>query len=348
MTAKKGVDISGANGDVDFAMLKRNGISFVMINLGNRFAENVSKAEASGMPWGAYYYTYSLSADEDRQELDKILSRLAGKRPTYPIAIDVEDSDDYKKSRGGWNYENVTRNAKFLLEGLAKAGYYPMLYTGFEEIENYLDKSIWQKYDMWWAQWATKCGYPGDNLGMWQFGGEVNYICSPYIEGEIFDQNYAYKDYPAIIKSGGYNNWGTTPAPTPEPTVPTVRDVQKWLNLTFEAGLAVDGIAGRATKKALISGLQAVLNDWYSAGLDVDGIFGEKTKAAVRNLKKGAKGGYPSILQALLICSGYPACGFDGYFGEGTEAAVRSFQYQNALEIDGVAGKETFAALCGI
>ena len=72
----------------------------------------------------------------------------------------------------------------------------------------------------------------------------------------------------------------------------------------------------------------------------------KKTKAAVRNLKKGAKGGYPSILQALLICKGYPACGFDGYFGDGTEAAVRSFQYQNALEIDGVAGKETFAALC--
>jgi GH25 family lysozyme M1 (1,4-beta-N-acetylmuramidase) len=27
----KGVDISGANGDVDFEMLKRNGISVVMI-----------------------------------------------------------------------------------------------------------------------------------------------------------------------------------------------------------------------------------------------------------------------------------------------------------------------------
>ena len=60
----KGVDISGANGDVDFEMLKRNGISFVMINIGNRFAENVSKAEAAGMPWGVYYYTYSCSPEE--------------------------------------------------------------------------------------------------------------------------------------------------------------------------------------------------------------------------------------------------------------------------------------------
>lgn len=340
----KGVDISGANGDVDFEMLKRNGISFVMMNIGNQFAENVNKAEAAGMPWGVYYYTYSCSPEEDEQELQKILSRLAGKRPTYPIAIDIEDSDDEKKIHGGWNYANVTRNAKYLLEGLANAGYYPMIYTGFEEIENYLDEALWKKYDMWWAQWATRCGYPGDNLGMWQFGGEYNPICSAYIEGHIFDQNYCYKDYPSIIKSGGYNNWGD--APTPPTDAPTAQDVQKWLNSTFDADLAVDGICGKATKKALISGLQAVLNDWYNAGLEVDGVFGAKTKAAVRNLKKGSKGGYPSILQALLICNGYTSCGFDGYFGNGTEAAVREFQYRNALEIDGVAGKETFAALC--
>lgn len=338
----KGVDISGANGDVDFAMLKRNGISFVMINLGNRFAENVSKAEAVGMPWGAYYYTYSLSADEDRQELDKILSRLAGKHPTYPIAIDVEDSDDYKKSHGGWNYENVTRNAKFLLEGLAKAGYYPMIYTGFEEIGNYLDKAIWQKYDMWWAQWATKCGYPGDNLGMWQFGGEVNYICSPYIEGEIFDQNYAYKDYPAIISSGT-----PKPDPTPEPAdAPTVATVQMWLNENYNAGLEIDGIYGSLTRAALVAALQTELNRQTGAGLDVDGIFGQATKAAVFNVSVGCQGNITKILQGLLLCNGYGAGGFDGIFGSGTEAAVREFQYQRALEVDGIAGQQTFEALC--
>ena len=203
----KGVDISGANGNVDFAMLKRNGISFVMINLGNLFADNVKKAEAAGMPWGAYYYTYSLSAAEDKEELDKILGRLAGKHPTYPVAIDVEDGDGYKSRNGGWNYSNVNRNAKYLLEGLAKAGYYPMLYTGFEEINNYLSKDVWQKYDMWFAHWARQCGYTGSNLTMWQFGGETNSICSPYIEGQIFDQNYCYVDYPTIIKNGGYNGW---------------------------------------------------------------------------------------------------------------------------------------------
>lgn len=251
----KGVDISGANGNVDFAMLKRNGISFVMINLGNNFADNVKKAEAAGMHWGAYYYTYSLNAAEDKEELNKILGRLAGKKPTYPVAIDVEDADGYKKRNGGWNYSNVNRNAKYLLEGLAKAGYYPMIYTGFEEIENYLSKEVWQKYDMWFAHWAKKCGYTGSNLTMWQFGGETNLICSPYIGGAIFDQNYCYKDYPTIIKNGGYNNWskssgGTTPVtPTPTQDKPSI-SIQgvangKWLGV-IKNGTDYSGIFGKA------------------------------------------------------------------------------------------------------
>lgn len=256
----KGVDISGANGNVDFEMLKRNGISFVMINLGNLFADNVRKAEAAGMDWGAYYYTYSLSAAEDKQELDKILSRLKGKRPTYPVAIDVEDGDGYKTRNGGWNYSNVNRNAKYLLEGLAEAGYYPMLYTGFEEINNYISKDIWQKYDMWFAHWARKCGYTGNNLGMWQFGGETNLICSPYIEGEIFDQNYCYQDYPSIIKNGGYNGWtkssdgdaqkdDTPVTPTPDKGIPSIYTQGvadgKWLKV-IKDGASYSGILGQA------------------------------------------------------------------------------------------------------
>ena len=351
---KKGVDISKWNGDVNFEMLKRNGISFVMIGMGDMFNENVAKAEKAGMPWGAYFYTYSINAAQDKGELETILSRLKGKKPTMPIALDVEDSDDYKKNCGAWTYDRVTQNTKYILEGLAKAGYYPMLYTGFEEIENYLPESIWKKYDMWWAQWSSKCGYPGNNLGMWQFGGETNYICSPYIEGETFDQNYCYKDYPTIIKSGGYNGWAKGSAASPVKTssgntsqsqstskTPTVATVQKWLNTNFNSKLDVDGIYGSLTKAALVKALQKTLG-----GLDVDGIFGYYTKGAVRNLSNGDSGKLVYILQGLLLCNGYGAGGFDGVFGSGTEAAVTAYQYQHALDADGIAGPQTFESLC--
>ena len=267
---KRGVDISGANGNVDFEMLKRNGIAFVMINLGNLFTDNVKKVESAGMPWGAYYYTYSLSPEEDKQELEKILSRLSGKKPTLPIAIDIEDSDGYKARNGGWNRENVSRNARYLLGGLKKAGFYPMIYTGFEEIENLIDRDIYMSVDMWWAQWATRCEYPENNLGMWQFGGETNYICSPYIEGEIFDQNYAYKDYPTIIKQGGYNGW------TPENVLDTVGF--KYLD---------KNIGVLALKEMLLTARKLGITN---QGMQENTTFGDGTLIAVNQVLK--KGGY--------------------------------------------------------
>lgn len=37
---------------------------------------------------------------------------------------------------------------------------------------------------------------------------------------------------------------------------------------------------------------------------------------------------------------------FDGIFGAATDNAVRQYQRDNGLDVDGVAGKATFAALC--
>jgi peptidoglycan hydrolase-like protein with peptidoglycan-binding domain len=62
-------------------------------------------------------------------------------------------------------------------------------------------------------------------------------------------------------------------------------------------------------------------------------------------LSNGSTGRAVYVLQALLLSHGYGAGGVDGIFGNGTEAAVREFQGKNALEVDGVAGKNTFEKL---
>ena len=361
---KKGVDIGDHNGDVSFAALKKAGMAFVMLKCGigsdytsqddSQFEANVRKAEAAGLPWGAWLYSYALNAEQARSELAHILRLLKGKKPTMPIALDVEDSDNYRKNHGGWNFSNVNSCTKIVLEGLAEAGYYPMLYTGFEEIENYISPAVYEKYDMWFAHWASKCGYKGRNLGIWQYGGETNVLENNSIPGVgVVDKDICYKDYPTIIKNGGYNGWakGSADAPTEtEPTatadVPTVATVQKWLNDNYNAGLAVDSIYGRLTKAALVRALQTELNRQAGANLAVDGIFGSKTASAIFNIKSGMQGNLTRILQALLLCNGYPSGGFDGIFGAGTESAVREYQYHHALEVDGIAGKQTFERLC--
>lgn len=74
--------------------------------------------------------------------------------------------------------------------------------------------------------------------------------------------------------------------------------------------------------------------------------YSDDAKARV-TLKRGNKGDAVKELQQLLIDKGYSvgASGVDGDFGKATENAVRSFQRDNGLTVDGVAGPETYNAL---
>jgi peptidoglycan hydrolase-like protein with peptidoglycan-binding domain len=59
----------------------------------------------------------------------------------------------------------------------------------------------------------------------------------------------------------------------------------------------------------------------------------------------GDSGADVTRLQDLLRTAGYFPADTTGFFGEFTESAVRDFQHERGLEVDGVAGYETFSAL---
>lgn len=129
--------------------------------------------------------------------------------------------------------------------------------------------------------------------------------------------------------------------PESDPVESYVAKFQVWL----AAGLDIDGIFGPKTKQAAVAAYQRELNTQFGAGLSVDGIFGAKTQAATGNVKQGARGNLTRILQGILYCKGYDPQGFDGIFGSGCAAAVKSFQAAQGLTADGIAGKQTWAAL---
>lgn len=124
-----------------------------------------------------------------------------------------------------------------------------------------------------------------------------------------------------------------------------MKSIQVTLNTRYAAGLAVDGLYGPSTKKALVKGLQTELNKQYGAKLAVDGIFGSGTAAAVVNVSQGARGNITWILQAALYSLGYDPKGVDGAFGKGTAKAVKAFQTKSGLTADGIAGKNTWNKL---
>ena len=98
---------------------------------------------------------------------------------------------------------------------MESAGYFVGIYgsavSGFKER---MDDTKLTPYAHWVAQYASKCSYKG-NYGIWQYSskGSVDGI-----SGNV-DLDYGYVDYPAIIKSGGFNGYtkdafdDNTPAP---------------------------------------------------------------------------------------------------------------------------------------
>lgn len=296
MTIKnaKGVDISYANGNIDLGKVKAAGYDYVMIRCGYgsdlltqddaQFEANVRKAESLGLPWGVYLYSYATCKSEALSEVQHVKRLLKGKKPTMPIALDVEDSAYYTR-HGCFNKATITEVVRTFIEGIRKAGYYPMIYTGIYWLAEYIDKSVYMSCDLWIAQWNHTCQYTGDNLGMWQYGGEVNYLESNSISGVgVIDKDICYRDYPTIIKQGGYNGWakgsGGESASKPELITATC-------DLRFRY-LAKEGYSNSEKQ---VKTLQRLLKatDYLGADklpLTVDGIFGYNTDTAVRSFQK--------------------------------------------------------------
>ena len=160
---------------------------------------------------------------------------------------------------------------------------------------------------------------------------------------------------PATSKALGSAKPKTTVAGTPSKPVPTktatllrpgskgedVKQLQKKLNqFGFPAG-QVDGKYGSQTETAVRQFQNRV-------GLAVDGIFGPDTRKALDKynppgypglLREGSKGDNVKLVQKAV---GVKA---DGIFGPDTKEAVKKFQRKNGLASDGLVGPKTWGKL---
>lgn len=191
-----GVDISEMNGVVDFQALKNAGVQFVIIRCGfgsdytnqddKRFAENVRKAEAAGIPWGAYLYSYATTTAMAKSEAQHTLRLLAGRKPLYGVWYDVEDS-----SQAGADLVSICQT---YCDALEAAGVYCGIYSMLAWLNSKLNNPRLDKYDKWVAQWSSQCDYQKP-YGMWQYTDKWS------IGGKVFDGNRAYQDYPSIVNA---------------------------------------------------------------------------------------------------------------------------------------------------
>ncbi|MCL2228664.1 MAG: N-acetylmuramoyl-L-alanine amidase [Firmicutes bacterium] len=135
-----------------------------------------------------------------------------------------------------------------------------------------------------------------------------------------------------------------TPAPPASDVRGTIRYIQNALNVRYGQNLAVDGIWGPLSARALVRAYQLELNRQFCAGLAVDGIFGPLTAGATRLVRQGNRGNLVWLLQSALYVRGFHARP-DGIFGPITDMQTRNFQRSRGIGVDGIAGPITFGQL---
>ena len=221
--AKRGIDISAHQGNIDLAALK-NQIDFVIIRVGygtngtldQKFKRNADLCVQLGIPFGFYWYSYALNVEGARKEALAFLNAIEPYKDKYSYGcwFDMEDADGYKKRNGMPSNETLRQMCAMFCKIVEEAGYYVGVYASASWFNNQLKGNELTPYDKWTAQWPTSGGkQKGLNTSpdsrsssMWQFTSAGRF--SGY-NGNL-DTNYAYYDYPSLIR-------GIQPQPKPEP-----------------------------------------------------------------------------------------------------------------------------------
>ncbi len=220
-----GIDVSqynyNENGAIDFAAIKEAGVDYVIIKAGSSyrdaftvggiepaFLQSYNDAKTVGLDVGVYFYTYAKSVDEILLDAELLLRILDGKQFEYPIYLDLED-----ESLADLSPATLTEMCVEFFTVLQRAGYYTGLYVNDEWLYNKIQTDVaLSKFEIWYArypeietdEYVWDINTYGANLGMWQYTDKGSFEAIPDIK---FDFNFAYKDYPSIIKEGGYNGY---------------------------------------------------------------------------------------------------------------------------------------------
>jgi GH25 family lysozyme M1 (1,4-beta-N-acetylmuramidase) len=179
-TSEVGIDVSYANGTIDWNAVRQDGISFAYIRAGYRgyetgqlhtdtsFTENISGALAAGLPVGVYFFTQAINEAEAIEEAEYVLSLIQGYEVTLPIAVDSELVSDHDRI-SSLSAEEKTAVLKAFCQTIADAGYTPMVYGSASWLRDSLNMEDLQDLCQFWvASYQSTMTFPYV-YSMWQY-----------------------------------------------------------------------------------------------------------------------------------------------------------------------------------
>ena len=191
--AKGVIDVSGWQGDIDWAKAKADGVEGVIIRLGygegnnadKKAQRNISECKRLGIPFGIYWYSYADTPSIAKEEGADVVAKLKqfGVNPSdlaYPVYYDLEKWtwEGHKPPTDPNVYNNIVNN---WYSALQSAGYKNLgVYSYTSYLQGPLKHADIYAKTTWVAQYGARMGFdsfPTNSRG-WQYtsSGKVDGI----------------------------------------------------------------------------------------------------------------------------------------------------------------------------
>ena len=216
--AKGVIDVSGWQGDIDWAKAKADGVEGAIIRLGygegnnadKKAQRNISECKRLGIPFGIYWYSYADTPALAKEEGADVVAKLKqfGVNPSdlaYPVYYDLEKWtwEGHKPPTDPNVYNNIVNN---WYSALQSAGYKNLgVYSYTSYLQGPLKHADIYAKTTWVAQYGARMGFdsfPTNSRG-WQYtsSGKVDGI-----SGNVDMNAFGNKEY----VNGGSSNSATS------------------------------------------------------------------------------------------------------------------------------------------
>lgn len=263
--AKGVIDVSGWQGDIDWAKAKADGVEGAIIRLGygegnnadKKAQRNISECKRLGIPFGIYWYSYADTPSLAKEEGADVVAKLKqfGVNPSdlaYPVYYDLEKWtwEGHQPPTDPNVYNNIVNN---WYSALQSAGYKNLgVYSYTSYLQGPLKYADIYAKTTWVAQYGARMGFdsfPTNSRG-WQYtsSGKVDGI-----SGNVDMNAFGNKAY----VNGGSSNDLQAAIDVRKMTAVTIPNGNYYINVRSKVASSVDipgGSAADSTAIQLYSG----------------------------------------------------------------------------------------------
>lgn len=258
--AKGVIDVSGWQGDIDWAKAKADGVEGVIIRLGygegnnadEKAQRNISECKRLGIPFSIYWYSYADTPALAKEEGADVVAKLKqfGVNPSdlaYPVYYDLEKWtwEGHKPPTDPNVYNNIVNN---WYSALQSAGYKNLgVYSYTSYLQGPLKHADIYAKTTWVAQYGARMGFdsfPTNSRG-WQYtsSGKVDGI-----SGNVDMNAFGNKEY----VNGGSSNDLQAAIDVRKMTAVTIPNGNYYINVRSKVASSVDIPSGSAADSTVI------------------------------------------------------------------------------------------------